>query len=82
MIARLAVGHARSNLFNNARAFVSKGKWKIGGKFARDDMVIGVANTSGNQAHLDLIGLGRVKLNLFNTDRFTWCIDNSGSCPH
>jgi len=48
MITELAIGNARPNLFDNASSFVPKGKWEIGGEFARDNVVIGVADTSGN----------------------------------
>ena len=44
-------------------------------------MIVGVTNTGGYHTHQYFMVLGRIKLDFFDADRFTWCINYGRRAP-
>ncbi len=82
MIAGFDAGDFGANLFDDAGSLMAQGHRQVGGQVADDNMIVGVADTGGDDAYLYLVVLRRIKLDLLNADGFAGGVNDACSCLH
>jgi len=74
VIAGFADGYTGTNFLDDACSLVTKCHRHITRQFTCNHVIVGVADAGGGYFYLYFVLLWWIKLDLFDADRFAWCV--------